>query len=95
MEVVRNMAEPKRTALAMMEGCEDGVGILREASLSSPTDNAQFRADVQSGELIVGSCVTCQGNPGAMEDGDMFACPLRDPSGDGPRILRSVLRVEL
>ena len=89
------MAEPKKTALAMMGGCEHGVGILREASLLSPVDDEQFRTDVKAGELIVAACATCQGRPDALEDGEVFACPLQDPTGPGPQILRSVLRVEL
>lgn len=89
------MPEPKKTSLAMMGGCENGEAILREASLISPIDDEQFRADVKAGELIVGTCPTCEGRPHALEDAEEFACPLQDPAGEGPRILRSVLKVEL
>lgn len=78
----------KKTALAMMEGCESGVRVLRAEELLSSIDTEFHRSSVQAAAEFVVSCATCQGNPEVME-GD-FACPLtQDPATEV--VIRSAL----
>lgn len=85
--------DAKKTAVAMLGGCETGQAILTAERLLSPVDSPFYRESVRSAAEMVVACATCEGCPERIEDPEAFPCPVQ-ANEDNELILRAVLQVD-
>ena len=72
------MVTNKRTALAMMGGCETGVEIIQAERLLSSIDPESEKSVVRGAAATVLACAGCNGKPGEVDNPEQFKCPVEE-----------------